>query len=363
MRSNRGVEAERLYQHVYELEGIRHPISNPQGLARALDYVDSQLQEIIGKTERRTFVLEGFDAPFANIEALLDSGRDENELLLTAHYDTRRNTPGADDNASALAILLEAARHISVDAPGRNVRFVGFTLEEGDPAREMAELDRRRRLGLIDDAYRYTSLGAREKTARSGARHDHEADVPDSIGRSGLIGSSRWIETAKATNGIAGPSGELRIDGVINLETVGYTSKTEHSQRLPAGVSPTGFPRHLVGEQAEIGDFLAIVSDLRSLKLGTSMFSNCADPSIDLPALHLAMPLGFDEIAKSIPDTLRSDHAPFWKAGIPALMLTDTAEFRNPFYHTPGDTIDSLDFDFMRRVCEAVVATIIDFER
>ena len=76
------------------------------------------------------------------------------------------------------------------------------------------------------------------------------------------------------------------------------------------------------------------------------------------PATGRASP----EIAESMPDTLRSDHAHFWKAGIPAVMLTDTAEFRNPFYHTPGDTIETLDFDFMKKVCEAVAATLVGFD-
>ncbi|MHA2134210.1 MAG: M28 family peptidase [Candidatus Thorarchaeota archaeon] len=56
-------------------------------------------------------------------------------------------------------------------------------------------------------------------------------------------------------------------------------------------------------------------------------------------------------------DILRPDHAPFWREGIPALMLTDTANFRYPFYHTRADTIDKLDFDFLSQVCMATVAT------
>ena len=60
------------------------------------------------------------------------------------------------------------------------------------------------------------------------------------------------------------------------------------------------------------------------------------------------------------PHALRSDHAPFWKAGYPAIMITNTADFRTPYYHTPGDTIDKLDFDFIRKVCQATVMTVLD---
>jgi Zn-dependent M28 family amino/carboxypeptidase len=57
-------------------------------------------------------------------------------------------------------------------------------------------------------------------------------------------------------------------------------------------------------------------------------------------------------------DLLRSDHAPFWRQGIPGVFLTDTAEFRYPYYHTPADLIDKVDFDFLAKMCKAIVATI-----
>ncbi|MER3423615.1 MAG: peptidase M28, partial [Nitrospiraceae bacterium] len=63
---------------------------------------------------------------------------------------------------------------------------------------------------------------------------------------------------------------------------------------------------------------------------------------------------------EQLPDTRRSDHAAFWYYGYPAVMLTDTANFRNPNYHRPTDTIDTLDFAFMQRVAEAVAAAVID---
>jgi Zn-dependent M28 family amino/carboxypeptidase len=53
--------------------------------------------------------------------------------------------------------------------------------------------------------------------------------------------------------------------------------------------------------------------------------------------------------AQDFPDARRSDHAPFWDLGLPAVMLTDTAELRTPHYHAASDTPDRLDYDFLAR--------------
>jgi len=60
-----------------------------------------------------------------------------------------------------------------------------------------------------------------------------------------------------------------------------------------------------------------------------------------------------------LPDTRRSDHAAFWHYGYPAVMLTDTADFRNPHYHRPTDTLDTLDLEFMEKVAQAVTASAL----
>jgi len=59
-------------------------------------------------------------------------------------------------------------------------------------------------------------------------------------------------------------------------------------------------------------------------------------------------------------DPLRADHAPFWRAGIPALFSTDSGEFRTKYYHRPSDTIDTLDFEFITKICQATIATTIE---
>jgi hypothetical protein len=71
-----------------------------------------------------------------------------------------------------------------------------------------------------------------------------------------------------------------------------------------------------------------------------------------LPLVPLVVP-GNGEL---MPDTRRSDHSAFWEEGYPAVMLTDTANFRNPHYHQPTDTLDTLNLDFMAAVADAVTA-------
>jgi hypothetical protein len=66
-----------------------------------------------------------------------------------------------------------------------------------------------------------------------------------------------------------------------------------------------------------------------------------------------------EAIRRSAPHVLRSDHAPFWERGRPALMWTDTAEFRNPHYHRPTDTPDTLDYDFMAGVTRLLIHAVL----
>ena len=61
-----------------------------------------------------------------------------------------------------------------------------------------------------------------------------------------------------------------------------------------------------------------------------------------------------------MPETRLSDHASFWDAGLPALMVTDTAFFRNPNYHLPSDTIDTLDFTFMAQLVKSLELTLLE---
>jgi len=195
--------------------------------------------------------------------------------VVGAHYDTVPTTPGADDNASAVAVMLELARRVSTAKLGAPVLFVAFTLEE--PPAHLT-------------------------------RHQ---------------GSRVFVRRCRS-------SGD-RVLGALILEMVGYTSPRQH---YPFISRWPGYPVQ--------GDFIGIIGNWRSRRLGRAALRGFLN-NRHLPVESLFLP--FD--GWILPATRLSDHASFWDAGWPALMVTDTAFFRNPNYHLPSDTIDTLDFAFM----------------
>jgi hypothetical protein len=128
------VDCEKLYSHVLKLEGTRHPIDTPGKLEDTADYIRSEFEEYGLEVNDQEFRVQGFDGRLRNIEGAIENGGDP-DLLIVSHYDTQRDCPGADDNASAVAIMLEASRVLVQEESIRNVRFVSFSLEELNPAR------------------------------------------------------------------------------------------------------------------------------------------------------------------------------------------------------------------------------------
>lgn len=161
----------------------------------------------------------------------------------------------------------------------------------------------------------------------------------------GLIGSIRYV-----ASGI--PAGET-IAGVFNFEMIGYYTDEPNTQQLPTGFSLI-FPAAAAAVAADQyrGNFITNVGNAQNPGIAAQFESSAAQYVPDLRVLTVVEPIGF-----TVPDLRRSDHTPFWTAGIPALMLTDGANFRNPCYHTPADTLDEkLNFTFMANVVKATIA-------
>jgi Zn-dependent M28 family amino/carboxypeptidase len=132
------------------------------------------------------------------------------------------------------------------------------------------------------------------------------------------------------------------IDGMLCLEMVGYTCHQEGCQNYPFPLMFMGYPKE--------GNFIGIVGNFSSKGLTSSLYK-AFQKNRDLPVVKLTVPLG----GWAMPSVRLSDHASFWDQGYKAVMITDTAFYRNPHYHTPSDTMDKLDFRFMAELVESLV--------
>ncbi len=142
----------------------------------------------------------------------------------------------------------------------------------------------------------------------------------------GLLGSTEFVERNRP------------LSGVI-LEMVGYFTQEPNTQTMPAGLP-----------KFDVGDFLGIVGNRYSEGLGTKLVNLAKQIELDLPIKSLHIPLGLEDLMEGLSHTKRSDHYPFWAKRIPAVMLTDTSEFRNSNYHRMTDTPDTLNYPAMAQV-------------
>src|SRR5687767_12367437 len=196
-------------------------------------------------------------------------------IVVGAHYDTVPGSPGADDNASAVAVLLELAALFKNDPV--LVRFVAFANEE--------------------------VLHSRGET----------------------MGSYAWAKRARERN--------EPVRAMFSLEMLGYYRDAPGSQRYPF---PLGF------FYPDRADFIAFVGDLGARGLVRESISAFRKQT-PFPSQGVAAP-GF------VPGVTWSDHWSFRRHGFPAIMVTDTAFYRNPHYHLASDTPDKLDYERMARV-------------
>ncbi|MEM9906735.1 MAG: M28 family peptidase [Cyanobacteria bacterium P01_D01_bin.44] len=144
----------------------------------------------------------------------------------------------------------------------------------------------------------------------------------------GLEGSCAWVEAWKKT--------QQPLHLMLSLEMLGYCDRTPGSQKYPAGLQAI-YP--------DRGDFIALIGNWQTI--GKMRRLKQAIRREGTPCEWLPMVAR----GKWLPDTRRSDHAPFWDAGYNAILVTDTSEFRNPHYHQATDTLETLDLDFLTGVC------------
>jgi acetylornithine deacetylase/succinyl-diaminopimelate desuccinylase-like protein len=125
------VDINNLYKHILSLEGVKHALDSYDVLIQAGEYIEKSLQQFNITTNRHFFNVEGIGEDFFNVEGLLEDHMDLSKptFLITNHYDTVYSTPGADDNASGVAVMLEVARVLSELNFEKNIIFVRTNLK------------------------------------------------------------------------------------------------------------------------------------------------------------------------------------------------------------------------------------------
>jgi len=274
--------ASNLLTHLTALARERHPHTSPAALRDTAGYLSQQFTRAGLAVTAHQFETRG--QCYDNVLGTKASAHRTSAapLILAAHYDTVEGSPGADDNASGLTVLLEVAHRLRQTDLLRPVQFIAFCLEEED-----------------------------------------------------LLGSRAYVKHLATAS--------RSVHGAIVLECVGYASNQKGSQKIPPGI-PVAVP--------SVGNFLALIGNQASAQLTTALSQTMA-PMI--PVVPLIVPGNGEQL----PDTRRSDHTAFWEQGFPAVMVTDTANFRNPHYHRSTDTIDTLNLPFLAAVADAVTAAVL----
>jgi Zn-dependent M28 family amino/carboxypeptidase len=268
-------------------------VRRPDNLEKTTAYIQAHFEGLGIPVHRQTYRYH--DLEVSNVVARLKSAAKPSvHYVVGAHYDSVAGTVGADDNASAVAVLLETARAVQFSdrqAGGDvEITFVAFALEE---------------------------------SPTYGTRH---------------MGSRVFVSRAKAEG--------LAIDGMICLEMVGYTCHEAGCQRYPFPLRFLGYPR--------TGDFIGIVGNVNS-RAFTRSLGRSFGRNPNLPVVTLTVPLN----GWPMPNVRLSDHASFWNKGYRAVMVTDSAFYRNPHYHLPSDTLQTLDFGFMAELVQSLVGFFI----
>ncbi|MCU0551265.1 MAG: M28 family peptidase [Leptolyngbya sp. Prado105] len=271
----------RLRSHLEEIARDRDPYFATQGHFYVQQYIREQFSQY-GTVESHAFQV-GRKTHY-NWILNLPGQQKKPPILIGAHYDAVPNSPGADDNATGVAVLLEMAKAFSEKSARYPIRLIAFDLEE-------------------------------------------------IFTQSDTFGNTQY---AISLNGEP-----LRL--MIALEMLGYCNHERNSQRYPAGLEKF-YPDQgnfiaLIGNIPTVPDLIRLSRSIRQSQVGCEW-----------------LPAGMR--GKIVPDTRRGDHAAFWDRGYRALMVTDTANLRNPHYHRSSDRIETLDFDFLTRVCQGLISAI-----
>lgn len=264
------------------IQALSYPRSHGRLAAnqRARDWVKARLENY-----GYTVSLQGGDD---NVVALPPGATERPPIVLGAHYDTVYFSPGADDNASGVAVCLEAARVLRLH--GLPAQVIIFNREE-----------------------------------------------------EGLLGSSQYVMSLTKED-------QAAIRETHIFETVGYFTSQPNTQKTPPELEQIGV------RWRSTGDFIGLLSNSGSNRIASNVIRNTKKVGSRTHLSSMKVRFGLENKSGNM---LRSDHASFWKAGIPAVMWTDTADFRNPNYHRTSDLPHTVNEDALTDVTRIAVGHIV----
>jgi hypothetical protein len=284
-----------LKRHIEAIASREHNVTHYDELEKSARYIEAALESYGYTVDRQVFDADDFrftTRSVRNIEVVVEPrepGPATETLVVGAHYDSAIGAPGANDNGSGVAAVIELARLLG-DLQGtttRRIRLVLFVNEEMP-------------------YFRTHEMGSWQYAAALAARNE-------------------------------------RVVAMYSLETIGWFASEPGSQRYP-------FPFGLLFPDR--GDFLAFVGMLEARPLLRA--------SIGSFRSHTAFPTIGGVAPAFIPGIDFSDHWAFAEHGFPAIMLTDTAPYRYPHYHTFRDTPDKVDADKLARIVKGIERMIRD---
>ena len=362
---------ENIYKIILDHQGPKHPRLNYQALDGFADYLVRELGAMSFVVEEQVFYVHGDSRPYRNILGFLGDYH-EKYTLIGAHYDTVENTPGANDNLSAVAVSLELARLLSNQDIKSDLCFAFFSLEEGHPSYFNEKYQLLKDNNYIDINGNFTDVEIFEFSKDIEKKlKNRDKSIAYYKSLENYLESNSFSESQEKylklkiqidkkytdispINKASYPVGSYKfvkkygefVDQAYIFDCLGWIRSETCSQKpLPLPKEAQAFMNnHLVSGETNVGNFLAVIGDINSHELLNLFQKNIVDFKEEIPNISLKLPFAYEVIRKMFPDVLRSDHALFWKENIPSLFITDTANFRSQVYHTPADSHEKINY-------------------
>jgi hypothetical protein len=283
--------AARLRQHVTALAGEEHNVAHYPQLEKAARYIEKSLADYGYAIKRQEFASKA--GPVRNLEVSIANARSHGPepklIVVGAHYDSAPGAPGANDNATGAAAVIELAGMLknAIPAEGVEIQLVLYVNEE-------------------EPYFKTRQMGS-------------------------------WVHASDLH------ARGRQVAAMLSLETMGYYSDAKGSQLYPSALSSI-YP--------DRGNFIGFVGDLGSRALVHRVIASFRRHA-SFPSEGIAAPA-------TIPGIDWSDHWAYREFGYPALMVTDTALYRYPYYHTAQDTPDKVDYEKMARVVKGMEQVVRD---